>query len=296
MLYVFAAALATAAGCAPRAATRVDAGPLRLVSTAPNLTEIVFALGAAGCLVGRTESCDYPPACAAVPAVGGFGTPNLEPLLAARPTLVLETVLADPEIARRLAALRIPVAHIDCARLDDIPDAILAVGRLVGRDARAYALAADIRDGLAAARAAPAPARRTRVAMLFAADSPITAGRRSFIAELLRIAGAENIGDSSNADYYRVSLEWLLAQDPDVLLCLFETAGREPVDLFAAQTGWNALSAVRARRVYTVTDLNTVCRPGPRVLEGIAQLRQVLAHDADHLQVARIPSTANDKP
>ncbi len=276
------------AGCSPRTTARDGASPLRLVSTAPNLTESLFAIGAGELLVGRSDSCDYPPEARSVPAVGGFGTPWLEPLLAARPTHVLESVLADPDLPRRLEALHIPVVHVPCARLDDIPAALLQLGTLTGREARSQSLAADIRTGLAAARAAPPPARRARVALLFAADSPITAGRHAFIAELLRLAGADNVGDGAAADYYRVSLEWLLAQDPDILLCLFETAVREPADLFAAQTGWRALAAVRARRVYTVADLNAVCRPGPRVLEGIAQLRAVLAQDAARASDARL--------
>ncbi len=270
------------AGCSSREAVQPGKpATLRLVSTAPNLTEIVFAVGAGDSLVGRTESCDYPKACGRVPAVGGFGAPNLEPLLAAQPTHVLEAVLADPDFARRLAALRIPLVHVACTRLDEIPGAILSVGSLTGCETRAQQLASQIRDGLAGARTAAAPQGvRPRVALLFAADSPITAGRNAFVSELLRLAGGDSIGDGSAVDYYHISLEWLLSEDPDILLCLFETPAREPHTLFARQTGWSALTAVRDKRVYTVPDLNTVSRPGPRVLEGLAQLKQVLQHDA----------------
>jgi iron complex transport system substrate-binding protein len=277
--------LLTLAGCARDRAQPAFTPALRLVSTAPNLTEIICAVGAGDSLVGRTQSCDYPPECVRVPALGGFGTPNLEPLLAARPTHVLETVLADPDFTIRLRALNIPVTHIACSTLEEIPDAILSVGALTGCDRRAQPLAAQIRGGLASARNAPPPhGRRPRVALLFAADPPITAGRHAFVSELLRLAGGDNMGDSSAADYYHVSLESLLTENPDVLLCLFETAAREPDALFTSRTGWAALAAVRERRVYTVPDLNTVCRPGPRVLDGLAQLRQVLARDASRVK------------
>jgi iron complex transport system substrate-binding protein len=271
------------AGCA-RDGAPPDGAP-RLVSTAPNLTECVCAIGAGGMLAGRTDVCDYPPAAVRdVPVTGGFGTPWLEPLLAARPTHVLETVLADPAIRERLVALGIPVVHVPCARLSEIPDALRQLGALTGRETQAGALAARIERGLAGEEpggtGSPLPA--PRVLLLFAPDTPITAGRDVFIAELLERAGGVNLGRDSTADYYHVSLEWIIGQDPDLLLCVFDTAGRAPLSFFISQTGWKALRAVREGRVYTVSDLGSVSRPGPRVLEGLAQLKAVLARDARH--------------
>jgi iron complex transport system substrate-binding protein len=291
-LICVAAVLFLLAGCA-RPAAQPDASGLRLVSTAPNLTEIVCALGAADLLAGRTESCDFPPEVVPrVPVTGGFGTPYLEPLLATRPTHVLETVLADPEFARRLQSLRIPVVHVPCTRLDEIPPAILQLGSLTGRTAEAQRLAGSVREGIDRARAESAALTRPpRVLLLFAPDTPITAGRNAFVSELLELAGGANVADALLTDYYHVSLEWLITQNPDILLCLFETHAREPYELFARQTGWNALSAVRQRRVYTVSDLSAVSRPGPRVLEGIAQLKQILLLDSSRLESARIDSS-----
>ena len=268
-------------GCARRP-PQPESSRLRLVSTAPNLTECVCAVGAGDLLVGRTESCDYPAEIVRrVPVTGGFGTPYLEPLLAARPTHVLETVLADPELTRRLQALRIPVVHVPCTRLSDIPDALCQLGALTGRTAEAQRLADTIRKGIDDARAELVTrTHRPRVLLLFAPDTPITAGRNAFIAELLELAGGANIGDSSLTDYYHVSLEWLITQNPDMILCLFDTPAREPHTLFDSQVGWCALSAVRLHRVYTVADLSAVSRPGPRVLEGLAQLKEVIARDA----------------
>ncbi len=277
------AVLLLLSGCGRR-----ESGPsaapdrIRLVSTAPHLTECVCAIGAGDLLAGRTESCDYPPeALRAVPVTGGFGTPWLEPLLAARPTHVLETVLADPEVRRRLDALKIPVVHVPCTRLDEIPGALRQLGSLTGHAPQAEQLAATIQRGIGNARAqVAASTARPCVLLLFAPDTPITAGEHAFIAELLELAGGINIGRDSSADYYHVSLEWVLEQNPDMLLCVFDTAGRPPLSFFEAQTGWKALRAVRGRRVYTVPDLNTVSRPGPRVLEGLAQLKAVLDLDA----------------
>ncbi len=275
------------AGCARQPTPPAPSG-LRLVSTAPNLTECVCAIGAGDCLAGRTDACDYPPEVTRVPVIGGFGTPCLEPLLATRPTHVLETVLADPDVVRRLRALGIPVVHVSCSRLHEVPEALVQLGVLTGRERAAGQLAARLRAGLNAARAeAEGLAAKPRVALLFAPDSPITAGRHAFVAELLALAGGENIGDASDTDYYPVSLEWLLTQKPDLILCLFDVGSRDPAALFAAQTGWRSLDAVRQRRVYTVPDLSTVSRPGPRLLEGLAQLKALLARDAQRADPPR---------
>jgi len=269
------------AGCSRDVAQPAGSSP-RLVSTAPNLTECVCAIGAGDQLAGRTETCDYPPEVVkTVPITGGFGTPYLEPLLAVRPTHVLETVLADPEVRRRLAALKIPVVHVPCTRLGEIPDALRQLGKLTGHDAQAEALATDLETGLRTARAeAEARTDRPHALLLFAPDTPITAGRNAFIAELLELAGALNIGRDETTDYYHVSLEWVLTQDPDLILCLFDTQGHDPLTFFTSQTGRKALRPVREGRVYTVADLNTVSRPGARVLRGLAQFKGLLARDA----------------
>ena len=253
-------------------------GALRLVSTAPNLTELMFAIGADGCLVGRTDVCDYPPESARIPAVGGFATPRLEPLLAARPTHVLESTLEDLSVEKHLASLGIPLVHVACAHLDDIPAALLQLGDLTGRLPQAQALADIIRAGFAQARAdSTARTPRPRVFLLLAPESPITAGGGTFISELLTLAGGDNVAaDVSPSDYFRVTDEWLLTCDPDIILCLFDTQGRDPAALFSSRVGWQALGAVTGRRVRTVANPDTVVRPGPRVLEGLAQLKACL--------------------
>ncbi len=276
-----AASLPVLASCIRQEVPPGDAG-LRLVSTAPHLTECLCAIGAAHLLVGRTATCDFPPeAVLRIPVTGDFGTPWFEPLLSARPTHVLETVLSDPALRDRLSVLHIPVVHVPCTRLEQIPAALRQLGTLCGCSMRADSLADGIQHGLQQSRRAAASRRiHPRVLLLFAPDSPITAGRNAFVAALLEHAGGVNIGRALAADYSRVSLEWILKQDPDLLLCVFETSSR-PVDVYAGQTGWRALRAVRTGRVYTVSDLNTVSRPGPRVLDGIAQVAAILDQDAE---------------
>ena len=236
-------------------------------------------------LVGRTESCDYPPEeVRHIPITGGFGTPWMEALLARQPSHVLETILADPAIISRLNQLSIPIIHVNANRLTQIPTALRQLGQLTGNVAQAEALAHQIQTGLEQAHkeVSAATNQPPRVLLLFAPDTPITAGRHTFISEMLELAGGHNLGRDITTDYYHVSLEWILTQDPDIILCVFETQGRAPRSFFDTAMGWKSLRAVSTGRVYALSDLGAVSRPGPRVLSGLAQLKQLLAHDAQH--------------
>ncbi len=272
-------ALATGCRQAERPAPSTAPGSLRVVSLAPSVTEIVCAVGAGDNLVGRSSACDYPPdIIKRVPVVGGFGVPSLERLLDVHPDLVLYADMADDTFARRLERAELHNARVRCTRLDEILPAIRLVGILLHHDAPAKALAGDLERAFREARAkVPPPDKRPSCLVVIWHDPLTAAGRNSFLADLVTLAGGRNIGDEIDRDYFQVSGEWVLARDPDFILC-FVMAGNTPVrDLLTRQPGWDRLKAVRAGRVYSGYDNNVMLRPGPRVLEALAILRQSLA-------------------
>jgi iron complex transport system permease protein len=267
-------------GTTPTPAT----SPVRVVSLAPSLTEIVCAVGAADCLVGRTTACNYPPEVVTnVPVVADFGRPFLEALAAQRPTLALEVDLEDPAVGAALARLGIERRHVPCERLDQIPGAIRAVGELVGRPAEAERLAAGIEAGIRQRRLAAAvvaPEQRPLVHAEIWGDPLMIAGRNSFVSELIALSGGRNLGDELASDYPTVSPEWVIGRNPDAILCLFHGAGHRARQMVMARTGWNGVRAVQTGRVYDGFGLDTILRPGPRVLEGADQLRRAVAPPA----------------
>ena len=251
-----------------------------MVSLAPSLTEIICAVGAADQLVGRTSVCDYPPEAVSNTAViGDFGAPSLEALLAVKPTLVLHVDLADETLAGKLDNLGIRHQRIPCSRLDEVPAAIETVGRLLHHEERAAALAAALRNGISARRSALPPPEQRPVVLAIIWHDPLTAaGSRSFIADLVSLAGGRNLGDAVARDYFPVSAEWVLANDPEVILCFF-MAGRISVrQLVMRQAGWERTRAVRNRRVYDGFDNNVMLRPGPRILEAADALHACIAN------------------
>jgi len=266
------------AGCRP--VESGEAGGVRVVSLAPNLTEIVCVLGARDELVGRSGACDYPADVRMLPEVGRFGTPLLEPLLGCRPTLVLDVDLENPAVRTTLRAAGIRSEQVACRRVADIPGAIRLIGGLLGRAAVAEACAAQLEVGLSDCRARRAAevGPRPRVLVVVWHDPLMTVGARSFVSELVTLAGGENVGDVVARGYYAVSPEWAVAVDPDLVLVLAGGMTGTAVEQLPVLAD---LPAVRAGRVRVLPDPDVVCRPGPRVLEGIAALERIFGAAAE---------------
>ncbi|MBP5321417.1 MAG: iron chelate uptake ABC transporter family permease subunit [Kiritimatiellae bacterium] len=268
----------------------------RYVSAAPNLTEMIYAIGAENHLVGRSTACDAPEAATALPTIGPFAAPDIQALLALHPTHLFATYLVDPTLRPRLIQAGVTVVEIPCSRLDEIAPALETLGHWTGRDRQARVLAESLRKGLRGflprQRGAQPP---QRVFALLDPEQPFTAGRETLISDLLTRCGAENLGDlyPGKSDYFIADPAEIARLDPDIILCLFKTQEPVPIALFSGQIGWKGLRAVRSGRVYSVPHLDTLIRPGPRILNGLQELRNIL--DDDHIRhraVAAKPMTA----
>lgn len=251
----------------------------RVVSLAPSITEIVCAVGGVDLLVGRTSACDYPPASLSkVPIIGGFGAPSLETLIATRPTLVLDVDLADESFAAKLQAAGLRRERIRCRGLADIPDALLQAGGLLHREQAARGLADALRAQIDTLRRENAGVTNRPTVYVEIWNDPLTTvGRGTFISDLVHLAGGRNIGDEVDREYFTVSAEWVLARDPDVILCFYMMPDAGVRDQVLKRSGWQPLGAIRRGAVHDGFDNNVMLRPGPRVLEGIKAIRAALA-------------------
>lgn len=268
--------LCLAVSCRDPATPRASAPGPRVVSLAPSLTEIVFAVGAGSNLVGRTTACDFPPEARNVPVIGDFGVPSMEQLAAVAPTIVLELAMADDAVAARMDRLGLKRRRVACDRLTDIPAAIREVGEIAGRRQQAQALADGIDAKVAAMRATLPPSDMRPTVFVEVWHDPITtAGRESFVADLVELAGGRNIGNEATTPYYTVSSEWVVARNPDVILALYMASSSNAPPI-AGRAGWNVIAAVRTGRVYSGINNDLVLRPGPRVMDGAKILRQCL--------------------
>jgi iron complex transport system substrate-binding protein len=276
------AACGMLAGCKPAAPSAApETGPVRVVSLAPNITEIVCAIGGAGQLAGRTSACDYPAdVVAGISVIGEFGVPSIERLLAVKPGIVLLADIADESMSQKLTRAGLRQARITCTRLDDIPPAIETVGRHLGQVGASHALATNLIARIAALRAKAAGGHKPRVLVLIWNDPLTAAGRNCFLSDLVALAGGQNAGDAIDRDYFQVSGEWVISQNPDIIFCFFMAANKPVRQIVLQQPGWSGVNAVRTGRVYDGFDNNLVLRPGPRVLEGAEAIRRCIAGEA----------------
>lgn len=249
----------------------------RIVSLAPATTELVFALALGGRLVGRTTWCDFPAAALAVPDVGNGIGPNVEAVAALRPDLVLLYASdANRQALARLETLGIPTVVLRVDLAADLRRATRLIAEAAGIPEAALTLISQLDGALDAARLRHTVGvrRRTRVYVDVESNPPLTVGRGSYLSEILRVAGAENVFEDIAQPSAPVSLEAIVAREPDAVLVLSYDTTRAP-DL-SGRPGWRAVRAVREGRVVAV-DGRLYGRPSPRMPQAVADLAARLA-------------------
>lgn len=239
--------------------------PRRIVSLAPSVTEIVFALGAGDRLVGATAQCDEPAEARAVDRVGTFLTPNVELVMAKQPDLVL--AVPSPGNRRAVETLRqmgLRVVVMEPRSVAETRAAILQVAELLGRREVGESLAASFDRRLAGVRLAVEGKPAPRVLFLVGRNPLMVAGGGTLQDELITIAGGMNIGARAGSGWPRVDIEFVLAEAPDVLIDATMGSGAEENGTFWSH--FAELPAVRTGRVHTASD-SRLLRPGPRIPE-----------------------------
>lgn len=253
-------------------AFHLPAVPARVVSLIPATTELVFALGAGDLLVGRTTWCDYPAEAAAVPDLGNGIDPNIEAVVTARPDLVLLYKSGtNRAAAERFRSLGIPTLELATDRMEDFDRIARLLGAALGRREVAESLVARTRRDLdAATRPSVRRSSRPSVFILVWDRPPMTLGRGSFLSEILEHAGGRNIFDDVASSSAPVSIEAVVARDPDYLLT--SSDGDPKV---ASRPEWQSVRAVRERRFLRVqgSEFN---RPSPRIGSAVRQLAAAL--------------------
>ena len=247
----------------------------RIVSLLPSFTEILFAIGAGDRIVGRTQWCDYPPAALAIPSVGDGMPPNIEAVAARKPDLVV-LYNSGPNVtaAKQLERIGIHAVLLDLNRLEDLGPAARALGRLTGLEQRAESLA-TVMDSLPRQ---PPPASRpsTTLAFIVWDNPPIIIGHGSYLDQLAAQAGARNVFGDIAAPSAQVSLETIVARDPQWIAVLADSAAPPAPPAFAKRREWRAVRAVRDGH-FLLLPGSLFGRPGPRSGEAIRRLRALLA-------------------
>ena len=246
----------------------LNAPAQRIVSLAPFLTELTYSAGAGSRLVGASAYSDYPPEAKALPQVASAVGPEIEPLAALRPDLVLAWQDSiRPVDVERIEKLGIPVFVARAKQLEDPARLVESIAQLAGTDASAPARA--YRERLRAARAARAGRPRVRVFVEVWHKPLTTIGGTHWINEALELCGADNVFADLDAVAPVVSWEELYRRDPDAIVGTPAT-GRED-DFRAAWRERSTLRAVGAGQ-FVFVDADKLQRPTLRLAAGVAEL------------------------
>jgi iron complex transport system substrate-binding protein len=247
----------------------------RIISLAPNITEIVYILNADSILAGVTDYCDYPPQAKLKPHMGGMINPNIETIVGTHPDMVLMSVEGNSRLDfEKLEKLSIPVFATNPRNFEGVMKSILDIGKITGISRRSESIVAELqsrRDSIAGIyRESPHP----RVLIIFSLTPLIVAGSNSFVHELISDAGGINLGATGKGSYPIFSREEILNLQPDEIILTSDIA--VSVDILLQQfPEWRTLNAVRRGAVSSI-DASLISRPGPRVVEGLAALALII--------------------
>lgn len=254
--------------------------PRRIVSLAPKNTEILFAIGAGDQVVGVTNYCNYPPAAATLPKIGGFSprSISLESIVSLQPDLVVSAGELQGPVIAELDRLALPTLALAGDTLASLENEISLLGQATGHDDQAAALARQLHGRIQKVRELAgkiAPDQRITVYYQVSDDPLIAAGPTSYIGEAIDLCGGRNIIADTSARFPKISPEIILARDPDVILAPFHlAAGMLAVDP-RNRAEWRQLRAITQGRLHWING-DQVARCSPQFIDALEQMAHVL--------------------
>lgn len=257
---------------------KVPAKVERVVSLAPNLTEIVYAVGAGDQLVGNTTYCDYPEAARNVAKVGDTLQPSIERILSLRPQLVLVSTASQLEaFTRQLDEHGIVVYVTNPGDLEGVFRSLENVGQLLNHEEQAKQLVQQLRTSAAGVTKTVQAKTRLRVFYQLSAEPLYTAGRDSYVTDLIQRAGGVSVTAEVPEAWPRFSQESAVAARPDAIV--LPTGGSMGNANSQVAAGLKNSPAVLNGKVYKING-DLLSRPGPRLVQGLAELARALHPEA----------------
>ena len=254
----------------------VDEEPQKVISLSPAITEIVFALGQEGKLIGRTDYCDYPQEAAEIESVGDLMDPNIEKIVELEPDIVIASAHFQEEVLQKLEESDVKVAVLYGEEsFEGAYEAIGKVGNLLNAQEAASGIIDDMKTTVADVKQRVEGKEKPSVYYVvgFGEMGDYTAGKNTFIGQLIEMAGAKNAAD--DVEGWSYSLEKLLEKNPDYLICSKSDNHKEQL---RTANGYKDLDAVKNDRVYEI-DKNMLERQGPRLAEGLKEIAKYIHPD-----------------
>ena len=249
--------------------------PDKIISVAPNITELIYKLGAEDKLVGRSDYCDYPTEALDIQSIGTIMEPNIEAIVALQPDIVIASSLFDEEVGNKLAEVGINVVVL--SEQDDVNgvyNMIETVGRILNKSAEAASCIEEMKNTIDEVTSKVEGLETPTVYYVigYGEYGDYTAGGDTYINGIITLAGGDNV--AKDVSGWSITLEEIIAADPDIII-ISEYCKTD----FMSMEQYADLTAVKEDKVYSV-DVNTIERQGYRNAEGIAELAKIFHPEA----------------
>jgi iron complex transport system substrate-binding protein len=249
---------------------KIPAVPVRILSLSPATTEILFSLGLEKNIVGVTSDCNFPAQALKKPKVGKFGFIDIEKVVSLKPDIIFATSDMNKQLDV-LKGYKVPLIALNTTNINSVLENISLVGELTHKQPAAKknrnALNSRIKKVMAKAKLKTHP----RVFYCIWYDPLITAGSKSFIGDMIKLSGGENIAEGIKAPFAKYSLESLIAKNPQFIIVPKTTF----VKMNLKASPWNMLQAVKNNKVLAVNE-DIYLRPGPRIIDALEQLQNYI--------------------
>lgn len=253
-----------------------EGNDIRVVSLSPNMTETIFALGKEKHLVGRSNVCNYPERAKKIPIAGHFGRPNIERIITLKPDYIICSALSDKAMIKRFKQFKIKILFLPANSFTDYFKTLKILGKILNCQEKAELLCQETKAKLKKFKqAADKIPEAEKIKILFVIwDMPLmTIGRDSFITKMISFAGGVSVTAKHPKDYFTCSLEWIIANPPDILV--FPKIPSRRARELVTRHGWKGLEAIKKNRMFYKIDPDLLCRMGPRSIQGIRELQKL---------------------
>lgn len=248
----------------------------RIISLAPNITEILFTLGLEARVIGVTQHCNYPAGALSKTRVGSYIDLNIERILSLKPDLVIATADGNEKgSVERLVGFGIPVLVTNPKNLNEVYETIETIGRKVQQTHRAEGMVRVLKIRAERIVQACSPLSHPRVFLQINENPLITVGQDTFHNHLIQLAGGINISGQESIKYPKYSLEQVLRSRPEVILITSMERGVAAERKKERWQRWDQLPAVRQGRIH-ILDSDLLDRPSPRLIDGLEALARAI--------------------
>jgi iron complex transport system substrate-binding protein len=256
---------------------KLDSLPERIVSTAPTPTEMLFAVGAGDLVVGVDSYSDYPAEVANITKVGDY-TLSTEVIVSLQPDLIVSSDLVPISQLELLEDLGIPFVILATRTLDDVLKDLRLVGILTGHVDEANELADELENRIEAVTSKTQTVDLVKPRVYLEYYPFWTYGPGSFGDDLIALAGGINIAENTSSEYPMLTSEFVIAQDPEIIVYTVGYMTTTTADEISSRPGWDVITAVSEGNIHSMDD-NLLSRYGPRIVDGLEELAALLHPD-----------------